>query len=449
VVPHDGVGRCNILQVRGRLIECFNSRVEYRDGRLHWANGLLMYQWNWCPDVDRKRLRSIVMDTNQQDPMRRTFRRETLGMLMGVLFAFPRARADEPTYVSSAASFPLQPAIRIAYDAGAAQNAPADYIETHRLRTLRLGLSAVAAKRFHFYWQYDLAANVRQDGPSSLRYAVAQYDLDSRTSISAGQTDEPFGLEAYSSDRSLTFAERGLNLSLVPLYHLGALLAHDEPLWGAAVGVFGRTIANPNPDAGHGESGRAYIHWIRESSLLHLGVSLAHRTPEGGILKEKEVPESALVEVPLTTGRLKYVSDYNSYSLEFAGIWRSLSFQAEYTASDIARQEDNPSLRFDGAYIFASWFITGEHRNYVSRYGGFGPIRPLHWYGAWELGARYSQLYFNSRTVAGGAQRDVTLAANDYITRQLRLSLNWIQMRIEQQTVSTPRVFEVRLQFDY
>ena len=66
--------------------------------------------------------------------------------------------------------------------------------------------------------------------------------------------------------------------------------------------------------------------------------------------------------------------------------------QAEIDASHLG----DPT--FDGYYVQAGYFLTGEHRPYVFGRGGFGRVKPKSIFGkddgrgAWEIAARYSTL---------------------------------------------------------
>ena len=87
---------------------------------------------------------------------------------------------------------------------------------------------------------------------------------------------------------------------------------------------------------------------------------------------------------------------------------------------------------FWGAYVQASYFLTGEHRPYKTSNGTFDKVKPLKNYGkeggpgAWELAARYSYLNLNDAGVDGGRLRDLTLGLNWYLNPNLRIMWNYI-----------------------
>lgn len=85
----------------------------------------------------------------------------------------------------------------------------------------------------------------------------------------------------------------------------------------------------------------------------------------------------------------------------------------------------------------ASWFLTGEHREYDEGDGTFGwvsPSRPLlggDGPGAWQVAARFSRLDLDERFVRGGQLADATLGVNWTIDDALRLSWNWVRADLE------------------
>ncbi len=101
---------------------------------------------------------------------------------------------------------------------------------------------------------------------------------------------------------------------------------------------------------------------------------------------------------------------------------------------------------FHGWHADCGYFITGEHREYVSSSGVFGPVKvkrpvircfggcgqPPGW-GAWELTARASYLDFQDRDTpreAGGELAGIrmpqsTLGVNWYLADRMRLMFNY------------------------
>jgi phosphate-selective porin OprO/OprP len=90
-------------------------------------------------------------------------------------------------------------------------------------------------------------------------------------------------------------------------------------------------------------------------------------------------------------------------------------------------------VHFFGAYAFASWFLTGESRNYDSASGRFLGVTPKQFverggWGAWELAVRASTVNLNDEDIVGGRQRDVSLGLNWYVDDQFRLQANLVKV---------------------
>lgn len=107
-----------------------------------------------------------------------------------------------------------------------------------------------------------------------------------------------------------------------------------------------------------------------------------------------------------------------------------------YTSTQVG----NVGGDFYGAYGQASWFLTGECRNYKRSEGVFDRVTPFtnFWlvrggngldagWGAWELAARWSYLDFTDGPSANaGQQNDLTLGVNWYWKPYTRMMFNWI-----------------------
>jgi phosphate-selective porin OprO/OprP len=150
-------------------------------------------------------------------------------------------------------------------------------------------------------------------------------------------------------------------------------------------------------------------------------------------LRWRTKPESNVTGVFLVdTNVLGNVDDVLAGEAEVAGVWGPLSVQAEYMRADVNRRSGrDPS--FDGGYVQASWFLTGESRPYKVSEGIFDRVTPnasvgLGGIGAWEIAARFSTIDLTDRGVNGGEERDFTLALNWYLAPNLRLMLDYVRV---------------------
>jgi phosphate-selective porin OprO/OprP len=117
---------------------------------------------------------------------------------------------------------------------------------------------------------------------------------------------------------------------------------------------------------------------------------------------------------------------------------------------------DNPT--FYGYYAQASWFLTGESRNYRAEKGVFDIIRPKanfapgRGFGAWELAVRLSGLDLSNEDVDGGEMTDLTLGVNWYVNPYMRMSANYVSVLDVEGGAhdgDEPSVFQVHAQVAY
>ena len=124
---------------------------------------------------------------------------------------------------------------------------------------------------------------------------------------------------------------------------------------------------------------------------------------------------------------------FNALNPELALVLGPLSLQAEYLQT-LAKTPEVSDPEFFGWYVEASYFLTGESRPYDTRKGVFGRIQPkrdFNWgegsgWGAWQVGARWSQLNLNSGGIGGGRLQDLTLGLNWYLNPVMRVMFNYV-----------------------
>src|SRR5205814_3872756 len=108
---------------------------------------------------------------------------------------------------------------------------------------------------------------------------------------------------------------------------------------------------------------------------------------------------------------------------------RNWLFGSEYWLQKVG----SPSTRspaFNGGDVAATWIITGETRTYYTVGGFFRAVSPAHpvfqgGSGAWELATRYSYINLNSGTLSGGRFGRFTEQLNWYLSKNVRLELNY------------------------
>jgi len=181
------------------------------------------------------------------------------------------------------------------------------------------------------------------------------------------------------------------------------------------------------------------------SKLVHLGLSATNRNTADGIVC-CQGPEINLA--PDMVDTKKFACDKMMiYNGESAAVYGPFSVQGEVFSSRASNGALNdPS--FFSYYAMASFFLTGEHREYKA--GSFSNVSPLKSYGsggfgAVELAARYSFLDLDSGEIKGGKLSNISVGANWYLNSYSRIMVNYV--RSELVDVGFANILGTRLQF--
>lgn len=285
-------------------------------------------------------------------------------------------------------------------------------------------------------------------------------------SIQAGHFKEPIGLEVLTSSRFITFMERALPMeAFAPERNTGIMLsnhAFDERMtW--ALGGFTDVgdDAGGTLDSDFRVSARITgLPWYDKESkgakLLHLGVSGSIINPQDDMVRFRSRPESHLAPRFVDTGAFASDEAY-LFGGEAALILGPFSLQGEYlhTCVDVTGGDE---ASFDGFYVFGSWFLTGEHREYKRSSAAFDRVRPKKNFGlgaggrpgAWELALRYSHLDLNDEGIKGGQLSDVTAGVNWYLNPNLKLMFNYVFAQVNRNGLDgDAHVFQTRFGVDF
>jgi phosphate-selective porin OprO and OprP len=358
------------------------------------------------------------------------------------------------------------------------------------LRRTRLSVSGTVYKDWDYKIEADLAGTTQggTTNTETITDAYLRWTGWRPFAITAGSFKVPFSLEAVSSAKYTTFMERGLPFAFLNLRQLGGMISTNGENWTAAAGAFGDSVTSQNSDdEGKGVAGR--VTWAPiygADRVLHLGLGGQWRDPlqnsagnRRETLRFRAKPESNLASDALTetatltsagrtfgrsSGRLVdtgniggNVNDYTLLGVELAGVWGPLSLQGEYIRSDVNR-DIGDDLAFDGYYVEASWFVTGESRGYKADKGVFDTVRPKSNFalgkgaGAWQLGVRLSGLDLNDGEVDGGDITDLTVGVNWYVNPYMRMMANYVSVLDVEGGAhdgDNPDVFQVRAQVAY
>ena len=321
------------------------------------------------------------------------------------------------------------------------------------IRRARLYFSGLIYENIEYKIQFDFAG-----GDADLKDAYLGLTDFPLGKLLMGHFKEPFSLEELTSSKYITFLERALPNIFALGRNAGFMLHNtcsDERMT-TAIGVFRSTddYGENVDNGGYNITGRVTILPIYENkgaNLLHLGSAYSYRNPDDSI-QYQQSPEAHLTDSFVDTG--SFAGDQvDLVGLEAAWVNGPLSLQGEYMIADADRFGGGSDVEFDGYYVQASYFLTGEHRKYKTTEGAFSRTKPKENYsaaggsGAWEVKARYSGLDLSDRDITGGELDNITVGVNWYLNPNTRIM--WDYVHADKDDVGQTDMLMMRLQFDF
>lgn len=330
-----------------------------------------------------------------------------------------------------------------------------------KFRRARIYFSGTLHEHGLFRVEYDFAG-----GQSSFRDAyLGLRNIPVLGTMRLGRMLQTHSLEQLSGNSYHTFMERGLPAAFNGYWNTGIAFnntaLNQRATW--AVGAFKSTDAFGDSDTNseHLVSARltgAPIYRDEGRTWTHLGVSYVRRKPDDAVYSVGTRPESSVAPSFIGTGDIP--SDrVDLFALEFAATRGPASIQAEYHRSrvDLLETEEFPhagDAELDGYYIYASYFLTGEHRPYIRDTGVLGRVAPRSNFrgegsglGAWEVALRHSELDLNDDPIEGGRLRNLTVGLNWYINPNMRLMWNYVRADLDD--AGKADIYQMRAQFDF
>lgn len=265
----------------------------------------------------------------------------------------------------------------------------------------------------------------------------------------------PFSLEQVTNDTNNIFLERSIPTQGVFAAdrEVGmAVYGHSADLsktW--TFGCFLDSISESlkervDDNQGARVSGRVtWLPYYDEPSngryLVHTGLGILYTDDQDDIARFRARPQ--IHEGPFLIDSGPLASDTHvTGNVELATVWGPFSVQSEMFLCQVNFLNGDTST-LNGAYIYGSYFLTGENRIY-ERFGQhgaqFGRNVPYTNFflvpgcigsGAWELKARMSYLNlndipFNPPLNNSGQYQDLTVGFNWYWSDRMRVMCDWI-----------------------
>ena len=295
-----------------------------------------------------------------------------------------------------------------------------------------------------------------------------------------GNQKRPYGLDHLNSSRYNVFLERpyiieAFNQDARRLGVVSYGVSKDEA-WNWRYGVYNQRLVQDEgifvsdhwqlEFAGRlantfwydeASDGRGYGHWAISGTYAEPDGSSIDDGPPGEAINEarfRQRPEARSIERWLNTGFITGSDNYEIIAVENVWNFGSLQIVGEYQnlflERDAGTAGGDGDLHFDGGYIYAAYFLTGEHMPWNRSSGTLDRIKPLEnfflvdtsrdgirgGWGAWQIAYRLSYADLNSDNILGGRGFTHTLGLNWYWNAYARLQFNAIYGEIDDAAIS-------------
>jgi phosphate-selective porin OprO/OprP len=309
------------------------------------------------------------------------------------------------------------------------------------VRAARLGIEGNFFQGWSYKFETDFA-----NSDVDLKDAYIEYDgapLDPAY-VRVGQYKTPNSIDELTSRRFITFMERGAIVDAFALDRqigLGAGAAGDS--WGVDAGLFGQNASDVNDNEGYAIAGRGHYAFFpgteppgkNNSQVVHLGASARYRNFDNDTFdSEARYRQRPFFHFTGTrsvdTGSIPDSEGDVWAGAELAWVSGPFSLQSEVANTALQRKNgEDDANNLWGGYLGASYFLTGEHRNYNPEEGAFERVkvaRPLQdgGPGAWQLAARADYIDLNDEGVKGGEQISYIAGVNWYVNDYVRFMLD-------------------------
>jgi phosphate-selective porin OprO/OprP len=286
-----------------------------------------------------------------------------------------------------------------------------------------------------------------------IRQAWVDYSGFKRTSLRLGNQPTSFGFESSGSSNDNPFMERSVASALAPGIMLGLTMRKWDDRWNVTLGAHTNDISD---DEQRGLDGRGVTLRVvgqpykARRTRLHVGASMEVRDANAvGSLRYRIRPESNIDGGRLIdTGVINGVDGLVTAAVEAAWQRGPLLLNAEYLQSRVATAT-GPDLEFSGWEATASYFLTGERREYSEAMGSFGAVDPRRKWGAVELKARLSEVDLSDGGFNGGMERNEAFGVNWWYSQKIRVLAEYIRVHAKPGAnglLQDPTVAQVRLQ---
>ncbi|MCG8324909.1 MAG: OprO/OprP family phosphate-selective porin [Thiotrichales bacterium] len=312
-------------------------------------------------------------------------------------------------------------------------------------RRARMYVSGVLAKYWKFKLQYDFADDQGGGTPNTngLKDAYLAYTGFKPVTITFGHHKTPLSIEELTSSKYITFIERSQLVNGI-VTDLGggrqyALSAHSyfNDMFTLSGSIYAGSSNEDTAETMTGINGRLTFAPIHEKTkVVHLGVGFDHTSSINETFNIDGEPEIHPGRDILETEGGDW-EKANMFVAEASAVYGPWALQAEYASAELDEGATTPDADVDAWYIYGSYYLTGESRNYNWKKGSFkqtkvkNPLFKGGW-GAWELALRYTSGEFDNTdgvTATSTSDADImTAGINWYPNNNVRFSANYVSV---------------------
>lgn len=298
-------------------------------------------------------------------------------------------------------------------------------------------------------------------------------DLPWLRTFLVGNQKRPYGLDHLNSSRYNVFLERPFVIESFnqDARRFGAVSygVSENQRWNWRYGVYNQRLIQDEGNYTNDHlqlefAGRlANTFWYDEASdgrgYGHFAISGTTAYPDGSTpgdnggvgpdaneARFRHRPEARSASRWIDTGRIAGADNYQLLGLESVLNFGALQIVAEYQGLWLERDPGfGEELFFHGGYIYAAYFLTGEHMPWERKSGTLGRIKPFEDFfavrtcdgcverglGAWQVALRWSYADLNDDDILGGEGESLTVGLNWYWTAYARMQFNWLHGEIE------------------
>lgn len=323
------------------------------------------------------------------------------------------------------------------------------------LRRTRFAVKAQLDKNWYGELDTDWTS-----GTPELKDAYLAFTGVEGLEIKAGNFKENFSIQRNTTSRYLMFMERAMVTYLAPSRHLGINARYSHDWFWASAGVFGPELSSSeeqvymedgNKDFGYNEglsyTGKLVFRPLYKSttSSLHIGGAVSYREPkltstDGYFVGRYSSRNSTSINRKkyLDTDDVKGLDHELAWTVELAGHWKQLRYEAAYIARGMYLDQavnPLPTQWAEGWYAQASWLLFGGKQSYDADGAKYSRTTSEHKWGNLEVAFRYEYADFNTgklfsnkiadTNIFGGSGEAYTVGLNYYPNKNVKIVLNW------------------------